>query len=101
MSTSDQERLETARKSEALWLAKFSERDSNNEVAAYLDLAPSTISKFKNPDSAINPATVSRMLACLGLKIVPVDHLTVDPAEHRALVTLAELGLGALKEDAQ
>lgn len=68
-------------------------------AAQCLDVDESYVSKLKGCEQKLNFASLARMLAALGLKVVPDDALTIDRGRYNALLNLAETGFQALKDD--
>ncbi len=88
---------EIARNSEALFFKRVSGCGVGVKLAEFLELSEPTISNFKSPEKAINVSSVCKMLAFLGLQIVPTDSRMVDRDEYRALITMAHMTTSKLK----
>ena len=97
MSQVDQSRQETARNSGHEILSRLNEHGAATRIALELDVSEAAVSKWKSNEAAIGLEATAKLLAALGLKVVPADYLTIDPARYRALLTFAEEGFNALK----
>lgn len=97
MSTESSEVLSQARIIEASLLTAI-ESCGTQAIATALDIDVSYVSKLKTHDQKINLGSISLMLAVMGFRLVPLDETTVNPEQHKALVTLAELGFKWIKE---
>lgn len=92
--------------------ALFAEISRNNElairqaltrskqcaVAEAVDVSARTLSRWVSGEGTDKDlAQVARLLAALGLKVVPLSHEMFDPAQMEALLVLAKRGLSTAK----
>ncbi len=82
-----------AREIESLVLQRLVSVGQKN-IADAIGVNESTVSRWKEGDIE----RWSKVLAILGLQVVPVDAVVVNPNYLRSLETLAELGLRAEKK---
>lgn len=75
---------ERARKIESIILQRLAEK-TQTTVALELEMSESKISRLKNDDIPV----ISKLITCLGLKVVPDDSLEVSQAELKSIKTLA------------
>jgi hypothetical protein len=67
-------------------------------AAEAMEVDVSTVQRLKTPEHRINFSSLSRLLDALGLTVVELGATVITPDQHRALVTMAEIGLKSLKE---
>lgn len=99
MPTENQQLAERARTIAQEILHRLNEHGAAARAAVVLDISEAAVSKWKSNESAIGLESTGALLAELGLQVVPADWLMVAPDQHRALVTLAQLGINAIKDD--
>lgn len=58
-------------------------------VASALAKNPSTVSRMFAGETGITISDLEVFLGVLGMKVVPLDAVTVDPQEHQMLVEIA------------
>ena len=75
---------ERSRKIESMILQRLAEK-TQTSIAIELGVSESKISRLKNDDIPM----ISKLITCLGLKVVPDDSLEVSQAELKSIKTLA------------
>lgn len=75
---------ERSRKIESIILQRLAEK-TQTTIAIELGVSESKISRLKNDDIPM----ISKLITCLGLKVVPDDSLEVSQAELKSIKTLA------------
>ena len=92
MAPLKQEEVSTAFKIESLILKALAST-GQKPLSEKLDIDESYISKLKTTDQKINLKSISEMLAILGLKVVPVDYVTMrrDDADYQRRCTISYL----------
>lgn len=75
---------ERSRKIESMILQRLAEK-TQTTIAIELGVSESKISRLKNDDIPM----ISKLMTCLGLKVVPDDSLEVSQAELKSIKTLA------------
>jgi Bacteriophage CII protein. len=75
---------ERSRKIESMILQRLAEK-TQTTIAIELGVSESKISRLKNDDIPM----ISKLITCLGLKVVPDDSLEVSQAELKSIKTLA------------
>ena len=76
---------ERSRKIESIILQRLAEK-TQTSIAIELGVSESKISRLKNDDIPM----ISKLITCLGLKVVPDDSLEVSQAELKSIKTLAK-----------
>ena len=76
---------ERSRKIESMILQRLAEK-TQTSIAIELGVSESKISRLKNDDIPM----ISKLINCLGLKVVPDDSLEVSQAELKSIKTLAK-----------
>lgn len=76
---------ERSRKIESMILQRLAEK-TQTTIAIELGVSESKISRLKNDDIPM----ISKLITCLGLKVVPDDSLEVSQAELKSIKTLAK-----------
>lgn len=76
---------ERSRKIESMILQRLAEK-TQTSIAIELGVSESKISRLKNDDIPM----ISKLITCLGLKVVPDDSLEVSQAELKSIKTLAK-----------
>ena len=76
---------ERSRKIESIILQRLAEK-TQTTIAIELGVSESKISRLKNDDIPM----ISKLITCLGLKVVPDDSLEVSQAELKSIKTLAK-----------
>lgn len=76
---------ERSRKIESMILQRLAEK-TQTTIAIELGVSESKISRLKNDDIPM----ISKLMTCLGLKVVPDDSLEVSQAELKSIKTLAK-----------
>ena len=85
--------LEIARKNESAILQMLASVGQARAAEA-MSTSESTVSRWKSNGDI---AQFSKLAAFLGLQVVPVQHVMVDPARLDALMLLAQDGVGAAR----
>ena len=75
---------ERSRKIESMILQRLAEK-TQTTIVIELGVSESKISRLKNDDIPM----ISKLMTCLGLKVVPDDSLEVSQAELKSIKTLA------------
>ena len=91
--------LEIARKNEQRILQALAS-EGQKHVAEATELSESDISRLKSTDNKINFHTLSMALAFLGLKVVPVTHLTYRPEDIQLFIDLAKRQVASIESAA-
>ncbi len=84
MSLASPSAEERARKAQSLILQRLAPEGTQRNLANIYGVSESTVSRWKE---GIEPVT--RMLAQVGLKVVPADHVCVDRASYEAMTLIA------------